>query len=182
MNSNPNNINPIEGYFEEYRELKEILERSNEVSSITFIDDIFSRSILLAAASYFENEIVLILEDFTERTVQDKRLKSFIQKKAISRQYHTYFSWKEKNANSFFAMFGSDFTKEMKSIVKNNPSLKDDMEAFIDIGLQRNTLAHGGYFTHDQPKTIPEIESHIQKALNFISFMKVKFSEESSEK
>ena len=51
---------------------------------------------------------------------KNELLVSFVNNKAISRQYHTYFSWKDTNANSFFGLFGDIFSNFIKQEVRNS--------------------------------------------------------------
>ena len=66
--------------------------------------------------------------------------------KAISRQYHTYFSWKDTNANSFFGLFGDIFSNFIKQevIIANIPS--SSIKAFPEIGA-KDRLVHQDFGT-----------------------------------
>ena len=101
-----------------------------------------------------------------------------IQSKAIDRQYHTYFNWKTaKNANSFFALFGSDFSEFMEAEVKQNSELDSAVKAFLDLGRDRNNVVHVDFATNAAAKTVDEVYDAYQTALQFVDAMPVKYRE-----
>src|SRR5690242_14235303 len=108
----------VDGLYQRNKTLVEFLERSGEVSLLTDAEDSFRRILVLSVSSYFEHRIrETVLEFVVERTNSDDSILSLVKTKAIERQYHTFFQWDGKNANSFFSMFGEHFSTRMKELV-----------------------------------------------------------------
>jgi len=95
-------------------------------------------------------------------------------------QYHTYFSWGEKddadkpgkNANQFFSLFGENFKTRITEIIRKNKTLDDSIRAFIELGHLRNLLVHSNFASYNfENKTTDEIYLMYQKALLFIDLL-----------
>ena len=81
-----------------------------------------------------------------------------VRNKAVSRQYHTWFQWNARNANSFYGLFGSDFRKFMKRKVRDD-NLGDSVRAFLELGNERNRLVHQDYGVFVLEKTTERFTS-----------------------
>ena len=129
----------------------------------------FRKSLLLSAASFFEQEIIEILKskvrDWGGNRVE---LNELMRVKVLERQYHTLFDWKTRNANQFFKLFGPDFTQFMKSQLKTDESLVESIAAFIEVGRERNRLVHSNFGSYTHEKTFEEIFSLYLKGKNFV--------------
>ncbi len=168
----------VDRLYDEYKDLVSFLDRNNEISFRTLADANFRKSLLLAAASYFEHHLTSILSDFIQNeSPENQLLFEFVKNKAISRQYHTYFSWNEKNANQFFGLFGDSFKTYMKDEVKNNEDLDKSIKAFLEIGQDRNRLVHQNFGTIHLEKTTKEIYELYQAALSFLESLPCKMQE-----
>lgn len=133
----------IDSLYNDNKALIQYLESNNEISLRNIVESNFSKTLCLSAASYFEHQIREILLDFvTERTKSDSLITSIIKIKAIERQYHTYFKWDCNNANTFFALFGSDFKDYMQRAVNNDQAIQNSIRSFLELGNLRNQLAH----------------------------------------
>ena len=130
---------------------------------------------LLSCASYFEAEIQELIKKFVKQQSLDDRVLSFVQNKAIARQYHTYFKWDGKNVNSFLAMFGNDFKNEVQRKIADNEELKIQMKAFLEIGNERNKMVHENFLTYSLEKTFEEIVDLYHKGKQFVLFLKRSF-------
>ncbi len=153
-----------------YEEAMAVLEKlDTEISLKISASDYFRKSLLIAAASYFEhilkNHIVEYVKSCAPEAVY---LHSFVEQKAVDRQYHTWFNWKSPNANAFFGLFGEDFKNYMLKEIKNNPVLDEAMKAFMEIGRERNNLAHNDYATFTMEKSLAEIYEAYNRALIFV--------------
>jgi hypothetical protein len=96
----------IDSMYEDFTALIEHLEKSQEISFRDIADSTFKKTLVLSAASFFEDKIRNILLNFiSEQTKKHELILAFVESKAISRQYHTYFEWDGKNANKFFFPF-----------------------------------------------------------------------------
>ncbi|MBP0016351.1 MAG: hypothetical protein J7647_02190 [Cyanobacteria bacterium SBLK] len=154
-----------------HQEFNEILKHldSSEISLRATAEDTFRKSLLLAAASYFETQVTQILTDLV-RTWGNNNvlLNEFVRNKAIAREYHKLFKWDGKNANSFFALFGKEFKSHMEKLVKNDPELEKSIKAFLEVGNERNRLVHKNYGNYNLEKTSEEIYQLYQKAQFFV--------------
>lgn len=140
-----------------------------EVSLQIETNDLLSKQMALSAASHFEYELCKRIEDFAHMSSSgNEQLKSFLRNKAISRQFHTWFNWNEKNANQFFGYFGQNFKEHMKDRVKNEDYLNESIQAFLELGSDRNKIIHGDYLNCTYDKTICEVFSLFKSAKHFV--------------
>ena len=155
-----------------YRDYQDLIGRIDvsEVSLQTTLRITFSKSLLMAVAGYFEDQVQHEVISFVDRrTSGNELLKELIQRRAFGRQYHRLFSWDGKNANTFFRLFGSNFYESMNQYVSEHREYEDAIRAFIEIGNDRNELAHGNYGQFPLQKTIEEIYASYQLALTFVN-------------
>ena len=107
----------VDKIYNDFKGLLQYLEQNHQVSMISDADNNFKKVLLLSAASYFEHEITEILMNFVViKSNNNTYIYSFIKKKGIDRQFHTYFDWKNKDPNSFFALFGKEFKDDKHSV------------------------------------------------------------------
>lgn len=152
-----------------YEEAISIIEKLDEISLQVSARDHFRKSLLLAAASYFEGHLSNeILKYVSECSGQSVVVHSFVRNKAIKRQYHTWFNWDASNANQFFGLFGDDFKSYMQSEIEGSQDLKESISAFLEIGRERNNLVHQDYATFQMEKTLEEIYDLYRKANIFV--------------
>lgn len=131
--------------------------------------DLFRKALLLAAASHFEHELTTcVLEYVSELAQGSQKIVALVHAKAVDRQYHTWFDWKEANANKFFGLFGKDFKEAMKERIKNDIELQTSIQNFLEIGNNRNLMVHLDFATFPLEKTLEEIYVSYQKALKFV--------------
>ena len=96
-----------------------VLHEKQEISLLNSVDDNWRKSLLLSAASHFERRMTdCIMAFVSSATSGNSLVTSFVKNKAVSRQFHTWFSWDEANANSFFGLFGASFRTFMKKKVR----------------------------------------------------------------
>ncbi len=174
----------VDNINDEYLSIENFLEQQKQPSLQSDVNKHFKKILLLSSASYFEHEIQDMLINFiTTTSNNDIRVINFLKKKAISQQYHTFFNWGEKNnpekpgknANSFFALFGDAFKKELESEVKNNETLDDAVKAFLEVGHLRNILVHSNFAAYSlDSKTSKEVHELYKKALIFINYIRDK--------
>lgn len=154
---------------EDFSALLSVLDEADEVSLRAVADDNFRKSLLLAAASYFERRmtdaVLSFVEDAANRNVL---VTALVRNTAVSRQYHTWFQWEASNANSFFRLFGSGFRDFMKSRIGEDDDLDDAVRAFLEIGRERNRLVHQNFGAFPLEKTTEEIHALYRRALRFV--------------
>ena len=159
----------IDGLYEDATGVIRTLEQGAEISLRVAAGDHFRKVLLLAAASYFEHRVCDWVQEFVrERSGGSVLVTNFVRNKAIARQYHTWFTWEAKNANTFFALFGSEFRSEMSNRVKASGDLRAGVEAFLELGSERNKLIHQNYATFPLEKTLDEIYTLYRSALTFV--------------
>lgn len=158
----------VDRLHQSFADLLSVLDNVGEVSLRTVADENFRKSLLLAVASYFEHRmtesVLTFVKDATNGNVLVAEL---VRNKAVSRQYHTWFQWDARNANSFFGLFGSDFRKFMKRKVQDD-ALGDSVRAFLELGKERNRLVHQDYGVFVLEKTTEEIHTLYRRAMIFV--------------
>lgn len=159
----------VDRLYEEASGVLRTLENSAEVSLQIAAADHFRKALLLAAASYFEHRLSeCVLTFVRHRARGSSALESFVKNKAIARQYHTWFQWDQNNANQFFGLFGQAFRNDMVEWVRTSERARSAIEAFLEIGGERNKLVHQDYATFSLDKTLDEIYSLYRNALGFV--------------
>lgn len=159
----------VDELHESFADLLSVLDKAGQVSLRAVADENFRKSLLLAAASYFEHRmtdaVMSFVEDATNRNVL---VAALVRNKAVRRQYHTWFQWEQSNANSFFGLFGSDFRDFMKQRVKTDDELDGSVRAFLELGRERNRLVHQDFGTFPLEKTTREIHALYTRAMLFV--------------
>jgi hypothetical protein len=159
----------VDRLYEEFSDLAEYLKQGGEISMQIAVDTNFRKSLVMAAASYFEVKLTDgIFNFFNLISGSNELATSFVRAKAISRQYHSYFDWKVNNANKFFSSFGDGFKKFMERQIKGDVELESSIRAFIEIGNIRNRLAHEDFSTFPLEKSSEEIYQSYKTALVFV--------------
>jgi hypothetical protein len=168
----------VDRIHQEFQDLISYLDQGNQPSLRSTVDENFRKALLLAAASYFEHRIVNdILTFVREASRENNLLIEFVNNKAISRQYHTFFNWNETNANQFFGLFGTSFKNFIKQELRTNEQLNLSIKAFLEIGRERNRLVHQDFGTFSLEKTSEEIYELYKIALIFVEIIPVKLRE-----
>jgi hypothetical protein len=157
----------IDRMYQDNATLQEYLREQGEYLLLANIENSFPKMLLLAIASYFEDELKQELIEFFQQQTSTPLL-NFVKSKAIERQYHTYFAWKETNANQFFSLFGRDFRDFMKAEIQQDEQLAGSIRAFMEIGRTRNALVHENFATFSLQKTAKEIYELYQQAMFFV--------------
>lgn len=174
----------IDKLFGEYKEFKEFFEQNQQLSLLNNYTLTFKKIFLLACGSFFEKEIIQILLNFA-LSKGNRELQTFIKRQALAQKYHTLFKWSDnyeigqhrKNANSFFNLFGDDFSTKAKNDISQNDGLKESIENFIEIGHLRNIVAHNNFaeFNALDLKTPEEVYKMYEKSIKFTEYLKQQF-------
>lgn len=175
----------IETLNSDMTEVRSFLLQSSQLSMLANIEKNLAKLYALSMASFFEKEIQNILISYISRvTNNSSHIESFVRKKAISMQYHTFFYWGEKdqigkpgkNANAFFSLFGEDIKAAIELDIKNNTDLDQAVRAFLEIGHIRNILVHSNFAAYNfDTKTTDELFVLFEKAKAFLTYTKQKF-------
>jgi len=163
----------VERMHGDFSDLLSMLERGGEISLRSVADDNFRKSLLLCAASFFEKTLCDIVVGFVrDHSGNNSAIVEFVKNKAISRQYHTWFNWKERNANVFFGLFGEEFKSFMGRKIKSDQDLDNSIRAFMEIGEYRNRLLHQDYGNFFLEKSSSEIYHLYRTAIVFVLGMR----------
>lgn len=161
----------VDRLHDEFVALVAFLDGAQEVSHRNVADGNFRKVLLLAAASYFEYRIQQDVIDFVgEMTSEDHVVRWLVQKKAVVRQYHTWFDWDRRNAHQFFGLFGEAFSQSARAVVGERPGLARSIEAFLEIGRERNRLVHQNFSAFALEKTAEEIYETYRLAVEFVDW------------
>lgn len=168
-------INTINNFIDDYKDLRVFLMEKGQFSLENNIENHLRKVMLLACASYYENEIQDMIKSFVNNNSRDERILHFVSKKAIARQYHTYFDWEKRNINTFLALFGNEFKDLVQNEIKGDEELKKQMEAFLTIRNERNKMVHNNFISYQLDKTFEEIIKLNEQADKFIDYLKQHF-------
>ncbi|MBF0629952.1 MAG: hypothetical protein HQL89_03035 [Magnetococcales bacterium] len=176
-------MDPIEKINNEIVSIIGFLDENGQPSLSSDVNRHFTKMLLLSSASYFEHEIRKILIDFIEtKSGSCSEIVNLFKRKAIDRNYHTYFDWSYqdkpgRNANTFFSLFGDKFKLSAKKEIDENKDLSRSIEAFIEIGHLRNTLVHNNFAAFEiTNKTSFEIFELHQLGKGFVDYIKNKLN------
>ena len=159
----------VDRLHDDFSALLIVLHEKQEISLLSSVDDNWRKALLLSAASHFEYRMTDCIIAFVNDTTSGNSLvTTFVKNKAVSRQFHSWFSWDEANANSFFGLFGAAFRTFMKEKVRRDEGLAESIKAFLELGADRNRLVHQDYGTFPMEKTADEIYGLYKKALMFV--------------
>ncbi|KWT82468.1 HEPN domain-containing protein [Candidatus Magnetominusculus xianensis] len=176
-----------------YKHIKDVLNSLDVLSTLGALDEHrvvlmksdldsnYKKALVLAAASYYEDLIMRIITDLVNKhTNNNDIVYSFIKNKAMARQYHTYFNWREKNTRQFIGLFGSNFSKEIRIIIDKRTELQEAENAFMDISSTRNVLIHGNYIENEavKDKTVEEVYVLYKKGRAYVDFLRKIFIDE----
>jgi hypothetical protein len=166
----------VDRLYQEYQDIVSFLDSKGEPSLRSSADETFRKAILLAAASFFEQQINDHIVSFChEQSGKNQIVAEFVKNKALKRQYHTLFEWNKTSANHFFSLFGNEFKDLMITAVKTDDHLDKSIKAFLEIGRERNRLVHQDYGTFTLEKTADEIYKLYQSALTFVEVLPNRF-------
>ena len=165
----------VDRMHQEFREVVGLLGNA-EVSLRLTAEENFRKVLLLAAASLFEKLIQEQIVDLVkECSAETDLVTELVRRKAIERQFHTYFVWDGRNANVFFGLFGEDFKRYMTLIVQANSEFRDAIVAFLELGNDRNRLVHQDFGTFALEKTSDEVFALYLNAARFVESMPAHF-------
>ena len=155
----------------EFSEILDFLKQGHEISLHNVADENLKKTLLIASASYFEQRLTEEVNRFVEDvTAKDHVLTHLVYNKAVDRQYHSWFDWKARNANQFFVLFGTDCKNYMKTEVDKDEDLKSSIRAFLEIGLERNRLAHQDFGSYSLEKQSEEVYELHKTAMRFVEW------------
>ena len=169
VEAGPVTNNRIDELWNDHNDLADYLQSNNQLGLHSRVHDSFRKTLLIAAASYFEVQLTeTIVGLYDEADQRAGILSEFVRRKAIGRSFASLFNWDSPNANSFYNLFGPDFSDYMKKRVREDRALADAVKAFLDIGHLRNELVHKNYAEFRLDKTVDEIYQLYETAAYFL--------------
>jgi uncharacterized protein YozE (UPF0346 family) len=171
----------IETLKTDFDDISSYLQSNNQYSLAISINNNYRKNLILSVASYFETEITSIILDYVRIcTKDDEMLISFVETKALARQYHTLFDWDAKNCNKFFKWFGESAKETMRSNIEKNKLDQSELD-FIAIGSQRNQLVHRNFAEAVINDTFDDIYRRYVSACSFIELLRKYLLQEKKE-
>jgi len=166
------NASIIDRLIEHFLQINSFLMETRQISMSLEINNHYRKIILFSCASLYEHELSKSIKElFMHRTGNSEQLVSFVFSKAIDRQYHTYFDWKNGSINTFLSLWGEGFKKMIKNKIAQNKELKEAMESFLEMGRERNCLAHENFLDYNLEKSVEEVIGMHKKASLFVDFL-----------
>lgn len=160
----------VDRLHEEFKALTELLRQQGEPSLVVTADDTFRKVLILSAASLFEAQVLEAIQRFVgQACAGNTRVIEFVRRKALARQYHALFSWEDRQANAFFALFGEEFKAAMTSRFKTDEAFAKAVGAFLEVGRERNRLVHQNFGHISLEKTADEIFELYRAAAVFVA-------------
>lgn len=162
---------PVGRLHDEFSSLQRFLNENGAPQHLSAIEDVFPKTMLLAAASYFESRLSEEVERIAvDATTDDHVLVWLVRRGATNRQYHTWFDWKARNANRFFQLFGDGFKARAEESVNSNDRLKQSVADFLEIGRERNSLVHDNFGDFALDKTADDVVALYNSAKVFVDW------------
>lgn len=160
----------VDTIYGEFQDTVAFLREAGQISLQVMLEANLRKTLLLSAASYFEVQLTREIKNFADEiTSGNDLIKTLIEQKAISRQYHTWFDWDKPNANKFFALFGPTFKDHMITVQARDPQVAESIKDFLSIGNDRNLLVHSDYASYYIDRTPDEIYALYQSANRFVT-------------
>lgn len=162
----------VDTIYSDFQDAVSVLREANQISLQIMLESNLRKTLLLGAASYFEVRLTREVQNFTDEVTSGNDLiRTLVQQKAITRQYHSWFDWEKSNANKFYGMFGATFKDHMISRIAEDESLSDSVKAFLTIGNERNVLVHSDYVSVYIDRTPDEIYTLYLSANRFVELV-----------
>lgn len=153
-------------YIENIKDIDNLMKHNFELLTIkNEYNDLIIKVLVITAANSFEKYLCSFLSDILSQGNIVRY--HFINNQALMRKYHTLFSWDQKNANSFYSLFGDEFKKLMKEKISKSDKLKQGEQDFLLLGHERNYVAHRGVKFADYTRSPESIYELYNSALYY---------------
>lgn len=165
----------IERMHNEYVADRKIFEvKLNEITDLASFyssyNNFFTKIFTIACANAFERHLCRVIPTILSQKDCNSVLFNFLSKQAFERKYHSLFSWKDKNANSFYGLFGENFKNDFRNFLDNS-DFKQGEKDFLLLGYYRNQIVHQGFDLFSLNKNQNEIWELYQSALFYYAKM-----------
>jgi hypothetical protein len=155
---------------DQYVELLQLIDVSTATTSHSVLQETLRKSLLVAVGNFFEKRITGEIEVIArEAAPAHPCMQEFVKNKALTRQYHSLFAWRENNANAFLSLFGVSFKQRVREKISADQAVRDGEMAFMELGRLRNTLVHEDYMIFPSEKSAEEIFGTASLANEFVN-------------
>ena len=173
MTSNDTQIDIL---YKEASQIARILAAQNETSLEVAAMEKYRKVLLLSCASWFEHRLSEAVKLLSEiQSNGHAGIKCIIRVKAVDRQFHTWFGWKELSAGPFYKLFG-ECGEFLKAYVQKKSELKEGEKSFMLLGQLRNELVHQNFAVFPLELTADEVYSHYIKAEKYIGWLEAELA------
>jgi hypothetical protein len=159
---------PIDDIVSLREALRAKFDEKLEPSMILEIDRNCTKLLVLTCSSvyelFFSSELLRWVD---ETTNGHKTIVEFVRKKAVEKQFHTFFDWDKKNANQFYNKMGNTFSEDVKKEIEKN-ELRGAERTFLKIVNVRNNVAHANASID---YTFDEVLKMHNEAVGFLEFL-----------
>lgn len=178
MDETPYSGTEVDVVYEKGTHLRKFIS-SNDPSSLVDYEDIFRKHLIVSAASYFEKEILGILETWCCQVCHnDEMIVTLVRKKALERQYFRYFDWNipaEKAVKNFFKFFGPRFADSAGAELTPPSELSEACKDFCQISHLRDTMVHNNYAAYSIELDSEQIYTKYKSAIRLIHYLRERF-------
>lgn len=165
----PNIIDTL--YIDTSTLLRQLGDRG-DLSLQSFANSTLRKVLILSAASWFEVRICEAMRQFAIiHSAGHPGVEGLIKRKAIDRQYHTYFDWNNRKPGPFFALFGEKYGNQIKELINEDAKLRESLASFLELGNLRNELVHENFAAFPFEKTADEVYELFQLSEAFVAFV-----------
>lgn len=163
----PPEADAVEVMYEHLDRLVKSLSLTGEPTLAVSVGAVASKSLLLAAASRFEAQLVEMMTHVAQAQSSDA-IATFCVKQGVERRFHTLFDWTSSNVNKFVVAFGEDFKARVNAYRADNEGFRQAVGDFITLGAMRNELVHSDYVTFPLADTLDELVLKYRRAREFL--------------
>ena len=141
-----------------------------DLGALQYCNEIGAKTLVVAAAGDLERRLYDCLTSKFSQQPLPAHLLEFVDRRAIRRQFHTYFDWKGTNANLFLSLFGEAKKSDIAEILRQEP-YKQQVLDFLSIGRTRNEIVHSGLAEYSLNWSIDEVYKKYRNALAFVNLI-----------
>ena len=168
----------VDRLYREFSSLLSYLLDAKEQSLEITANEQCRKALLMAAASYFEDEITKIVMNWVAALKpHNRQVENWVQLTGIAYCYHKWFKWEKRDAKAFDGLLRAPFRDYMRAEVQQDGDLEQALRDFLEIGEARNRLVHQNFGSFTLEKTTEEIYSLFQSARRFPSLLAQKLDD-----
>lgn len=145
---------------------------AEDLSALVLINEVGAKYLLVSAAGDLEQRTIDAVIYLYEHDQTSAHLRHFVRHKALERQFHTLFDWRNKKPNTFFSLFGPEKKKELVELCAGD-QYKQCTDDFLSIVHYRNEMVHTGLAAYSLPLTLEDVYAMYRSALGFVNLIRI---------